>query len=360
MKRIKNHIAPRLTLTLMFTLVVLCILAVSLGIVGALSYLMIHNGWISTHSGMRVAFFLSVFIFASLLVGTIVAAVASRIPLQPIRVLINGMNRLANGEFQTRIDLHGGEMGKDLSESFNTLAAELQNTEMFRSDFVNNFSHEFKTPIVSILGFAKLLNRGSVPPEQQKEYLTIIEEEAQRLSILATRVLDLTRVENQSILTDITRFNVSEQIRNCVLLLEKQWTQKQLELELDMEDHMISGNEELLKQVWINLLDNGIKFSPQGGRLEIAVHRDRDGILFKARNFGQKISEQDIKRIFRKFYQGDNSHSSEGTGIGLAIVKRIVDLHKGRVNAYNEDTAVVFTVWLPDLPQSGQAGESQS
>lgn len=131
---------------------------------------------------------------------------------------------------------------------------------MLRSDFINNFSHEFKTPIVSIAGFAKLLRRGNLTDEQKEEYLEVIEEESLRLSAMANNVLNLTRVENQTILTEVTRFNLSEQIRGAVLLLAEKWTPKNLYMDMQFGEHMICANEELLKQVWINLLDNAIKF----------------------------------------------------------------------------------------------------
>lgn len=155
------------------------------------------------------------------------------------------------------------------------MAEELENTQMLRSDFINNFSHEFKTPIVSIAGFAKLLRRGNLTDAQKEEYLAIIEEESLRLAAMATNVMNLTKVENQTILTDLTTFNLSEQIRACVLLLEEKWSRKELDLDLEFPEYTIRANEELLKQVWINLLDNAIKYSPNYGEIGVRIPRGR-------------------------------------------------------------------------------------
>ncbi|WP_455716352.1 HAMP domain-containing sensor histidine kinase, partial [Anaerosporobacter sp.] len=269
---------------------------------------------------------------SSIIIGTIVATIFSRIPLKPVNTIINGMNKLASGDYKTRIDLGHIPISLEISNSFNTLACELENTEMLRSDFVNNFSHEFKTPIVSICGFAKLLQKESITKEQQKEYLDIIVEESTRLSEMATKVLNLTKVENQNILTDITCFNLSEQIRNCILILENKWSKKGLTIVADFDEYMTDACEELLKQVWINLVDNAIKFSPENGEIHIVITKLTDKITVSIKNNGPEMSEEEITRIFDKFWQGDTSHTSEGNGIGLSIARRIVQLHKGTIS----------------------------
>lgn len=257
------------------------------------------------------------------------------------------MNSLASGRYDTRIDMDGLELTRDVSESFNKLASELENTEMLRSDFINNFSHEFKTPIVSILGFARLLKKGGLTEVQQKEYLDIIEEESDRLSNMATNVLNLTKVENQTILTDVTEFNLSEQLRSCIILLEKKWSAKALEIAVDFDEYTVQGSMELLKQVWINLLDNAVKFSPEGGTVSVRIEENDNSLTVAVSNTGPEIPQENLSRIFDKFYQGDLSHSSEGSGIGLAIVKSIVQLHGGTVEAVSSRGMNTFTVKLP-------------
>lgn len=280
-----------------------------------------------------------------------ICVLGSQFVLKPIRELIEGMNHLARGEFQTRIKVgrlarHYPAVG-EIANSFNQMAQQLESTEMLRGDFINNFSHEFKTPIVSIAGFAQLLKYGDLPDEQKKEYLSIIAEESKRLSYMATNVLDLTKVENQTILSDVTGYNLSEQIRSCILLLEDKWSRKDLELQLEFAEYAIRASKPLLQQVWINLLDNAVKFTPEGGTIRVQIDRQGDRLWVKVGNSGSQIPPDRMDKIFNKFYQADESHSTQGNGVGLAIVKQVVQLHGGRVWAENEDGAVVFTVELP-------------
>lgn len=264
--------------------------------------------------------------------------------------MIRSIRALAAGEYNTRL-YFGNPLKKHptfwaLSESFNTLAEELQNTEMLRSDFINNFSHEFKTPIISIAGFAKLLKRGKLSENQKLEYMDIIEEESLRLSYMATNVLNLTKVENQAILTDVTTYNLSEQVRSCVLLLENRWMKKHLEFLLEFDEYEIQANEELLKQVFINLIDNAIKFSTEYGAVEIRIKEINKGYKISISNAGEEIPQESIRKIFNKFYQADESHAAEGNGVGLAIVKKIVELHKGSIEVKSENGITTFEIYL--------------
>ena len=265
--------------------------------------------------------------------------------------MITQMNRLAAGDFNARLHF-GKPLGShpsfaEAAESFNKMAEELGNTEMLRADFINNFSHEFKTPIVSIAGFARVLKRGNLTEQQKEEYIDVIEEESLRLAAMATNVLDLTKVENQKILADVTRYNLSEQIRSCVLLLENKWTRKELDFDLEFGEYDVRANEELLKQVWINLLDNAVKFSPVGGTVMVRIVRMQRDVTVSITNSGNEISAEDRERIFNKFYQADKSHAAEGNGIGLAIAKQVTQLHRGGITAENGDGTVTFRVSLP-------------
>ncbi len=347
----KKRKPPVALFTLFFVVVVFCIFLFTVFIVAFVGILLARNGILTIEDAQSPHFGFLIFEFAlaSVAVGTVLTVLLGRIPLKPINGLIRGLNRLADGDYRTKLDLGDHRLGRELSESFNALASELQNTEMLRSDFINNFSHEFKTPIVSILGFARLLNRDrdGLSEQQRREYLTIIEEEAERLSAMATNVLDLTKIENQNILTGCSVFNLSEQLRTCILLLEKKWISKEISISVDFQEYDISANEELLKQVWINLLDNAVKFTPQGGEIEVRI-RDREGFTqVSIRNTGSEISEEGRERIFRKFYQGDSSHSSEGTGLGLSIARKIAELHGGTISAGSENGSTEFTVELP-------------
>lgn len=284
-------------------------------------------------------------------IGLIVVFTATAVPLKPVNNLINQINRLASGDFQARLQfgriLASYPTFVNLTDSFNKMAEELGNTEVLRNDFVNNFSHEFKTPIVSIAGFAKVLKRGNLTREQQLEYLDVIEAESLRLSSIATNILNLTRIENQTILTDVSEFNLSEQIRYCILVLEHKWVRKGLNWKLDFDEHRIQAGEELLKHVWINLIDNAIKFSGENETIEIRLLDKGNTISVSVIDFGAEIPEEAMDKIFRKFYQADESHSSEGSGVGLAVVKRVVELHGGTVRAENMEGGACFVVELP-------------
>lgn len=334
-------------MVMFFTLIVSAVLALTLLIV-TLGMLLL-NEWkvISLPDTPDLVLQTIIWALASLAVGVATAALVSRIPLRPFQALMDGMNRLAQGDYSVRLQLPFPSINRKLTDSFNALAAELENTEILRSDFVNNFSHEFKTPIVSILGFAKLLKRGDLPPEKRKEFLDIILSESKRLADMADNVLSLAKIENQSILTDIGEFNLSEQIRTCILLLEKKLEQKKLVIQFDEYEYRCTGNQELLKQVWINLLDNAIKFAPEGSLVTVRIAGQPNGLSVSVANQGVAIDDGTRGRIFEKFYQGDPSHATEGTGLGLAIVRKIVELHKGSIDVSYKVGCNVFTVTLP-------------
>ena len=342
----------RVSLTLLFSLLSFCVLLVAILLAWGLVMLLIQfNVFEGVSEEIRMSNIVIIMSMASLVMGAGLAMIAGKIPLKPFNKFVDGLNSLAAGNFKTRLSYKGPLANHptvfEVTESFNKLAKELENTEMLRSDFINNFSHEFKTPIVSIAGFAKLLRRGNLTEEQKIQYLNAIEEESMRLSYMATNILNMTKVENQEILTDITKFNLSEQIRFAVLLLEEQWSKKNIELQLDFDEHMLEANEELLKQVWINLVDNAVKFAPRCATVGIDICATAQSYIVSVSNTGSDIPIEKQKRIFNKFYQADESHAQEGSGIGLAIVKKIVDLHNGWVSVKSGNGMTVFSVELP-------------
>lgn len=339
---------------LLLFIVVLFVTGLTISAVTSLTvYLLVRNGVLQVavdvvpDMGKLLAFNM----LLSIPVCLLVAAAVGKFPLKPIRDLIDGMDRLAAGDFKARVKagpvLRRYPAFVAVTDSFNKMADELESTETLRSDFINNFSHEFKTPIVSIAGFAKLLRHGNPTPEQQREYLTIIEEESMRLSYMATNVLNLTKVENQTILTDVSEFNLSEQIRSCILLLESKWSKKNLDLQLDFDEHTVRANEELLKQVWINLLDNAVKFAPDGHTIQIRMTENENTLSIAIKNTGSEIPAESREKIFNKFYQADESHATQGNGVGLAIVKQIVRLHGGMIGVSSENDVTEFVVELP-------------
>ncbi len=340
------------SLTLAFAIVVFAILLVSVALAWLTVFILTRVGVFGEFTvnmpGLTPIMLLMALI--SLAVGSVGTIVTSIFPIKSINHVITQLNRLADGDFKARLKF-GRTMSahpavKNVTDSFNKMAEELESTEMLRSDFINNFSHEFKTPIVSIAGFARLLKRENLTDEQRAEYIGIIEEESLRLSHMATEVLNLTKLENQAILTDITEFNLSEQIRSCVLLLESKWARKNIEIVPDFDEYTVRANEEMLKQVWINLIDNAIKFSSEGGIVSIGITEADGALAISVSNVGEPISEEHREKIFGKFYQVDSSRSAEGSGVGLAVVKRIIDLHDGGIEVSCHSGVTTFTVKL--------------
>lgn len=343
----------RMSLTFLFSLFVFIILLaavlVSAGIVFLVEFL------VGSEATLDTWLVLLLMVVASAIIGTTLVFLLSKFPLNPINELINGMNRLARGDFSARLKFGGildnNSTFREISESFNKMAEDLGNTETLRVDFANNFSHEFKTPIMSIAGFARLLRQGNVTEEEKEQYLEVIEAESRRLSSMATGILKLTSVENQTILTQKKLLNVSEQIRSSVLVLEEKWAKKNITPVLDFDEYSIMADEGLLKEIWINLLDNAIKYSPADSEITVTVAEEKSYISVAISNTGDLIPEDKLDKIFRKFYQTDESHSSVGSGIGLAIVKRTCELHGGYVEVESclVDGApkTTFTVYLP-------------
>ena len=341
----------RFSLVITLSLVVFAVLLAAVSLAAFGMGILTQFGWFGSDGGLSIQESALLLIGVSTLLGWLFSILLLRLPLRPFNEVINKMNLLAAGDFDVTLKFNGALANipafGEMSESFNKLAEELRNTELLRGDFINNFSHEFKTPIVSIAGFARLLRRGDLPEEEKEQYLAAIEEESMRLAYMATNVLNLTKVENQTILTDVTVFNLSEQLRSCLLLLEAKWSQKEIELDLDLEEYTVSANEELLKQVWINLLDNAVKFTPEHGCIRITVTPSKDRLTVTILNTGSEIPPEKQDRIFNKFYQCDESHAGRGNGVGLAIVRRIVELHGGEVAVESGDGKTVFSVSLP-------------
>lgn len=342
----------RLSLTLLFAGLVFVVLFVTMLVITGVIILLVRQDVLEPgQSPARFNGYIAVIALISIVVGTVLAATAGRIPLRTVNAIINAMNRLASGDYKTRLSFSGPlakyPVARELTDSFNKMAAELESTETLRADFINNFSHEFKTPIVSIAGFAKLLKHGKLSEGERREYLDIIESESLRLSEMATSVLNATKVENQEILTNVTRYNLSEQLRECVLILESRWEPKGLELRLEFDEYDICANEELLKQVWLNLLDNAFKFTPAGGWVELGIDEEQERLRVSVVNSGSYIPPEKREDIFRKFYQADESHATQGNGIGLAVVRRAVGLHRGEVFVDSGDDRTAFIVSLP-------------
>jgi len=298
---------------------------------------------------MRTAFWPMLLVLMCILFAALLTTGFGGRQVRPIHKVNMAMKKVSKGDFSILLDENEG-VGeiRELISSYNHMAQELSSIEMFRTDFINNFSHEFKTPIVSIRGFAKQLEREDLTDEQRREYTRIIAAEAERLANMSSNVLLLTKLENQQIITDKTKYRLDEQLRSCILLLEKQWSEKDLELSLDLDELDYTGNEEIMSHIWVNLISNAIKFSPAGGTLEVGCMQVQDFIVVHVRDQGEGMDAATQARIFEKFYQGDTAHATEGNGLGLSLVKRIVDLCRGKITVQSSPgNGTCFSVYLP-------------
>ncbi len=335
-------------LSLLFSLVVLLIFLITGLIMTLISFALLHLG-VMDRLGWRSAFpIILALLPASAIVGTFVALVFGRIPLKPLQAMIDATNRLAAGDFSARLNFSRPGQFKVLRDSFNSMAQELSSIEMLRNDFINNFSHEFKTPIVSIKGFAELLKDESLSAEERNDYLDIIIRESSRLATMSTNVLNLSRIENQTIVANRKPIDVSEQIRRCILLLQSVWEGRSINMDIDLEEVVLYGNDEMLSQVWLNLLDNAIKFTPEGGHIGVSLTRKGRNAEVIFRDDGVGIPADQQERVFDKFYHTDAGSIAPGNGIGLTLARKIVRLHGGDISCRSSPgNGSVFTVTLP-------------
>jgi signal transduction histidine kinase len=287
-------------------------------------------------------------LLVSLFIGTATAAFVGRRFLLPIRKVIAATKEIASGNFDIRVETAGKREIDRLAESFNIMAKELSRIEMLRADFIGNISHEFKTPIVSIRGFARRLKKDTLTKEQRGEYLDIIISESERLTRLSSNVLLLSSLESTEKIIDKEPYYLDEQIRKTVLLLEPQLQKKKINVDVDIKTVEINANEEMLSHLWINLLNNAVKFSPDGGTIKITLNQNGENAVVSISDTGIGMNDETKSRIFDKFYQGDPSRATEGNGLGLSLVKRILELDEGSITVDSEPgKGACFTVSLP-------------
>lgn len=285
-----------------------------------------------------------------ILSGAAIAVGLSKIFVSPMMKLGDAMRKVAGGDFTVRLDCTSKIRDvREVYGSFNTMVKELGNTETLQTDFVSNVSHEFKTPINAIEGYASLLQDSQLTDEQKNAYIDKIIFNTRRLSDLVGNILLLSKVNNQTISLKASTFRLDEQVRQSILALESKWEKKEIEFDIDLDEIEYTGYENLLSHVWLNLIDNAVKFSPQNGQIRIRLKQLAGSVTFSIWDNGLPIPEADIGRIFNKFYQGDNSHASEGNGLGLALVRKIVAAAHGTINVTSsEDAGTEFVVALPN------------
>lgn len=270
----------------------------------------------------------------------------------PFSVITEALERIATGDFTTRLDenLRSHGVVGELVQSVNHMATRLDEMEKLRQEFVSNVSHEIQSPLTSIRGFAAALQRDNVSPEDRLHYLEIIEAESLRLSRLSENLLKLASLDSDQTQLAPAPYRLDVQIRNLILACETQWTAKDLEMDVSLVEAGITADEDLLSQVWTNLIHNSIKFTPAGGRVRIGLSRKGDVWEASIADTGIGIAAEDQPRIFERFYKADPSrrHSAGGNGLGLAIARRVVELHQGSIAVRSQPGAgAEFVVTLP-------------
>lgn len=308
----------------------------------------VNAGFITLRPGTPYFPFLIHAGVVSIIIGLFLSVFLCFFPILPLSQFIHAIHAVAEGNFGVKVSLCHPRIFRTLAESFNQMTEELSRIEILRSDFINNFSHEFKTPIMSIMGFAQLLQNSEISCEEKNEYLRIIISECRRLSDLSSNILNLSKMESMSVLTSKTEYDVDEQIRQAILQLQEKWEKKEICFDLTLQSGRIVGNSDLLKEVWVNLIDNAVKFSPVSGCISIHTECSANSFLFRITDHGIGMDSRTQKNIFDRFYQGDVSHASEGNGLGLSLVRKITELHGGSVSAESSPgKGSIFTVILP-------------
>jgi signal transduction histidine kinase len=282
-------------------------------------------------------------------VASFFISLSSRHIASPLEQLSRATREIAAGNFAFRLhSIHRKDEFGRLASDFNAMAKQLQANEYLRKDFVSSVSHEFKTPLSVIKGYAQLLESNRLTDEERREYARTIYTETDRLLTLSSTLLKLSKLENDQIPEAPTAFSLDEQIRQVVLQLESEWNKKQIAMDVDLQEVTYTGNEELLQQVWINLLQNAIKFSNPSGSVYVRLYVKEKEAVVEVSDSGIGMTPETMARIFEQFYQGDHSHRQEGNGLGLALVKKALDMHGASIDVKSKPgEGSVFTVHLP-------------
>lgn len=337
----RNQIFNRITLIVVLGLLLL--LTISSLITFGMSALV--ASWMRVDEN-NILVFAVIVMSMSVVFGLALSFAYSAIMIKASKPYLEALQKVAECDFTVRIEDSSIFANFGIAQNFNNMVAQLNSVETLREGFINDFSHEFKTPIVSIAGFAKLLKDTKLSAEQRNEFLDVIIAESDRLVELSESVLMLNRLDTQVIVKD--RFSLDEQLRQCALMFDRQCQDKNIDLQADIDENVIvNSNAKLLNQVWVNLLSNAVKFTPSGGQIVVSCKTvDEDAVVSVADN-GAGMSAEVMQNIFNKFYQGDKSRTTQGNGLGLAIVKKIVEVLGGDITVRSEvGKGSVFTVKL--------------
>lgn len=285
----------------------------------------------------------------SIVVGVALSFGYFAVIVRVTRPYLDALQKISELDFSVRIEDSPFFAGFGLADGFNEMAKQLESVETLREDFVSNFSHEFKTPIVSISGFASLLKNPDLSEEDREDYINVIIDESARLTRLSESVLTLTRLDSQTVENE--RFLLDEQLRQCMLLFDRACTEKHIGLTADLQEISVVNEKKLLSQVWVNLLSNAVKFTPDGGKIEVGAQKCNGVVTVSVRDTGCGMSDEIKKNMFNKFYQGDPSRATEGNGLGLCVVKKICDLLQISIEVESvSGVGSLFTLTFPDQP----------
>ena len=312
-----------------------------------LTYVLLETGLVNTPQPVAWVPIIGI-TTASLVLSLLLLALVSQYFFRPIQDLIHALKQVASGDFRVQLpENRGEEIIQDMNLNFNKMVRELNSIDTLQSDFIQNVSHEFKTPLAAIEGYAALLNESDIPQEQ-REYARRILEGTRQLSSLTGNILKLSKLENQQIISEKKHFLLDEQLRRAILSMEPVWSQKELEMDLDLPETSYYGSEELMLQVWTNLLSNAVKFTPDHGTISVRIRKNVDSVLVEFQDTGIGMTDDVKSHIFERFYQGDASRSMEGNGLGLALVNKIITLCGGTISVdSNPGRGSRFLVRLP-------------
>ena len=307
----------------------------------------------------RYTFFLSLTILVCFIV---INAITKRFVVdKPLKKILRSTDRITAGDFSVRITDGNEEHIRTefdlIAYRLDKMAEELGDMEVLQENFISNISHEMKTPIAIIKNYAELLQTKNVSEEEKLEYAENIRDAAGKLSALISNILKLNKLENQRIDPEIESYDLCGQLEECILQYEELWDEKELELEVDIEEGaVIQADPSLMELVWNNLISNAIKFTESGGKVTIRQTGTSDHVEVSVSDTGCGMSRESVRHIFDKFYQGDTSHSKEGNGLGLALVRRILDLMNGEIQVISEKgKGSTFTVKLPRQKEGKEA-----
>lgn len=336
----------RWKITFLFTAMVFLVLLFTAFIIGSIYFFMDTQGAFRFSKTMPML----ILLISSVIIGTIFSRILGRNTFKLVNKFTKATSEIAKGNFDIRIpeDSHAVEL-QEVAKSFNYMASELSHNEMMKNDFIENVSHEYKTPLSAIEGYATLLQTPNLSEEKKKEYTSKIISNTKRMNSLVSNILLLTRLQDEDIEISKETFSLDEQIRETILMFEQEWTERNINIEVDLDDAMIYGNKALLGEVWQNLLNNAFKFVQEDrGEIHVMLHIVDGMIQVTVSDNGIGMTQEELEHMFDKFYQADKSRTTIGNGLGLSLVKRIINLHNGTIDAESEKgKGTRFLVSLP-------------